>query len=240
MQDPGKSRTNFTYLLLMKIFQQEEGEFREDKILQSWRMWLSGALGNYMKWPQAWPFPGILSTGWFPTATRQKTALNMAVVLLQVTPNLLQWPQCVVHAVCRAGEQLNAGTLIPSPRPSRDAHQSHLLQQKVAPSWDPEGEGGTGRPRTAAEKRTYMKYFLELPRSRKLCWRTCFHIAPQLRALAQPSHVWQPGASWQRWLPRPRHGVGGTPLHPPHLHPPGKGSEHAAPRCSPQHGRSQI
>lgn len=49
MQDPGKSRTNFTYLLLMKTFQQEEGEFREDKILQSWRMWLSGALGNYMK-----------------------------------------------------------------------------------------------------------------------------------------------------------------------------------------------
>lgn len=67
-----------------------------------------------------------------------------------------------------------------------------------------------------------MKYFLELPRSRKLCWRTCFHIAPQLRALAQPSHVWQPGASWQRRLPRLRHGVGGTPLHPPHLHPPGE------------------
>lgn len=33
---------------------------------------------------------------------------------------------------------------------------------------------------------------------------------------------------------------GGTPLHPPHLHPPGKGGEHAAPRCSPQHSRSQI
>lgn len=51
----------------------------------------------------------------------------------------------------------------------------------------------------------------------RLCWGPCFHITPQLRALAQPSHVRQPGASWRRRLP-PNRGLGG---HPPPLNPPG-------------------
>lgn len=60
---------------------------------------------------------------------------------------------------------------------------------------------------------TYMNVSWSGCADSRLCWRPCFHIAPQLRVLTQPSHVWQPGASWQRRLP-PNPTSGGQPLPP--------------------------
>lgn len=131
-------------------------------------------------------------------------------------------PSCsVLGAVCRAGGQLSIGTLMPPPRPSQDAHQSHVLRQKVAPSRDPEGEGARAAPGLPLRKDIY-EIFPGAAAEQKALLENMFPHRPTATSASTAQSRLAARCELAAAAPPAAARGGGTPLHPPHLHPPGE------------------